>query len=302
MNTTLRAAFWMLGAIFSFSAMALAGRALSDGYDTFEIMLYRSAVGLVIVTACATAFGTLGQINRQALGLHMIRNLAHFTGQNLWFYAVTAAPLALVFALEFTTPLWVIILSAVLLGERLTAWRAAAALLGFVGILIVARPGMTPVSLGLLMAAASAIFFGLTFIFTKKLTQRQSITGIMFYLTLLQLIFGLITAGYDGDIALPTWYAAPLLGLVGVCGLLAHYCIANALNIAPAAVVAPFDFTRLPVIAIIAMLVYGEPLDVWVFVGALVIFGANYLNIWSETRQSATSGSPPTGGTPTSSQ
>ncbi len=287
MNVTLRAAFWMLGAIFSFTAMALAGRALGAEYDTFEIMLYRSLVGLVIVVPLAAHFGTLGQINRDALGLHVIRNLAHFTGQNLWFYAVTVAPLALVFALEFTAPLWVILLSAILLGERLTFWRAFAALIGFGGILIVARPGMTPVSLGMLMAAASAIFFGLTFIFTKKLTKRQSVTSIMFYLTLLQLVFGILAAGYDGDIAMPTAQSTPLLVLVGLCGLMAHFCIAKALNIAPAAVVAPFDFVRLPVIAIIAMLVYGEALDIWVFVGAVVIFAGNYLNIWSENRQTA---------------
>lgn len=284
MNVTLRAAFWMLGAIVSFTAMALAGRELGAHHDTFEIMLYRSLVGLIIVVAVAGYFGTLNQVNRDALGLHMIRNLAHFTGQNLWFYAVTVAPLALVFALEFTTPLWVILLSAVLLGERLTLWRALAALIGFAGILIVARPGMTPIDLGMLMAAASAIFFGLTFIFTKKLTKRQSVTGIMFYLTLLQLFFGVIAAGYDGAIALPTTASAPMLVVVGLCGLMAHFCIANALNIAPAAVVAPFDFARLPVIAIIAMLVYGEALDVWVFVGAVVIFVGNYLNIWAEAR------------------
>lgn len=288
MNTTFRAAFWMLGAISSFTAMALAGRELGENYDTFEIMMYRSAVGLVIVVAVAAYVGTLNQINRDAVGLHMIRNLAHFTGQNLWFYAVTVVPLGLVFALEFTTPLWVIVLSALLLGERLTAWRALAALIGFAGILIVARPGMTPISIGMIMAAASAVFFGLTFIFTKKLTRRQSVTGIMFYLTALQLIFGMITAGYDGDVAWPTIQSVPLLVLVGLCGLLAHFCIANALNIAPAAVVAPFDFARLPVIAVIAMLVYSEPIDVWVFVGAVVIFAGNYLNIWSETRRNTT--------------
>lgn len=287
MNTTFRAAFWMLGAISSFSAMALAGRELGANYDTFEIMMYRSAVGLVIVVAVARYVGTFSQINRDAVGLHMLRNLAHFIGQNLWFYAVTVVPLGLVFALEFTTPLWVIILSALLLGERLTAWRALAAVIGFGGILIVARPGMTPISIGMIMAAVSAMFFGLTFIFTKKLTKRQSVTGIMFYLTALQLIFGLIAAGYDGDVAMPTMQSTPLLVLVGLCGLLAHFCIANALNIAPAAVVAPFDFARLPVIAVIAMLIYGEPLDVWVFVGALVIFAGNYLNIWSETRRAA---------------
>ena len=248
-------------------------------------MLYRSAFGVVVVAAVALSLGTWREINRDALGLQVLRNLVHFAGQNLWFYAVTVIPLAQVFAFEFTTPLWVIVLSPFLLGEQLTRVRALAAMMGFIGILIVARPTVSGMNAGVLAAACSAIFFALTFITTKKLTTRQSITAIMFYLTLLQLIFGLITAGYDGDIALPTFASAPLLALVGVCGLLAHFCITNALKLAPAAVVSPIDFARLPVIAILAMLVYGETVDIWVFVGAVIIFAGNYLNIWFETRK-----------------
>jgi drug/metabolite transporter (DMT)-like permease len=283
----LQAALWMLGAIFSFSTMALAGRELSSDFDTFEIMLYRSAFGLVIVLLLAWGTGAWRQIGTEAAGLHLVRNLFHFTGQNLWFYAVTAVPLAQVFALEFTSPLWVIVLSPLLLGEKLTRTRATAAVLGFIGILIVARPDMAGLNSGIAAASSCAIFFALTYIFTKKLTATQTITAIMFYLTFFQLIFGAISAGYDGDIAIPGAAALPLLGLIGVCGLLAHYCITKALTIAPATVVAPVDFARLPIIAIVAMLVYGEALDIWVFVGALVIFGGNYLNIWNETRKAA---------------
>jgi len=285
MSPTLRAALWMIGAIVSFTTMAVCGRELGGQYDTFEIMLYRSVFGLLIVLAVATSVGTLNQINRDAIGLHVLRNLVHFTGQNLWFYALTVIPLAQLFAFEFTTPLWVILLAPLLLGERITRVGAVAAVMGFVGIMIVARPSASAIDGGMIAAAACAVFFALTFITTKKLTTRQSITGIMFYLTLLQLLFGLVTAGYDGDIALPTMGALPLLLLVGACGLLAHFCIAKALSLAPATVVSPIDFARLPVIAIIGMLIYNEALDVWVFVGAVVIFAGNYLNIWNETRK-----------------
>ncbi len=287
MSQTFRAALWMLGAIFSFTAMAVAGRELAQTFDTFEIMMWRSAFGLLIVLILVTALGTRGQIGRQALGTHFIRNVFHFTGQNLWFFAVTAVPLAQVFALEFTTPLWVIVLSVFMLGERLTLIRGTAALMGFVGILIVARPDMANISPGILAAASCAFFFALTYVFTKRLTRTETITAIMFYLTFFQLIFGLAAAGYDGDIAIPTKADLPWLLLVGICGLLAHFCIAKALSLAPAAVVAPVDFARLPIIALVAMLVYGEALDLWVFVGAVIIFAGNYLNIWSETRQSA---------------
>ena len=277
----------MTGAIVSFSSMAVAGRELSDQFDTFEIMLYRSLVGLGIVVAVAYAGGTLRQINRDSLGLHFTRNLAHFTGQNLWFYAVTAIPLAQVFALEFTTPLWVILLSPLLLGERLTGARALAAIIGFSGILVVARPDMTQLNPGIIAAAACAIFFALTIIFTKRLTRTQSITCILFYLTAMQVIMGLVSSGYDGDIARPDLQNLPYVILVGLAGLLAHYCYANALAIAPATVVVPFDFVRLPAIAVIGMLHYNEAVDVWVLVGAAIIFAGNYLNIWVETREKA---------------
>lgn len=285
MNPVLKAAIWMTGAIASFSVMAVAGREVSFALDTFEIMLFRSIVGLSIVACAALLFGTWRQINGSRFGLHFLRNVVHFTGQNLWFYAVTLIPLAQVFALEFTSPIWVILLSPFLLGERLTVIRALAALMGFAGILIVARPDVTGISSGVVAAAISAIFFALTTIFTKRLTRTESITCIMFFLTALQLVFGLLTAGYDGDIALPDAQTLPWLVLIGVAGLLAHFCIANALSIAPATVVIPIDFIRLPVIAVIGMLAYSEAIDIWIFVGALIIFAGNYLNIWAETRK-----------------
>lgn len=287
MTPTLRAALWMIGSIASFSAMAVAGRELSGRFDTFEIMMYRSVFGVVVVLSLAWATGAWRQINTQNLGLQLLRNMAHFTGQNLWFLAVTLIPLAQVFALEFTSPLWVVVLSIFLLGERLTATRALAAVLGFIGILIVARPDIGNLNLGIIAAASCAVFFALTNVLTKRLTRTQGITTILFYLTTTQLVFGLLTAGYDGDIALPDAATLPFLALVGVCGLLAHYCLTNALALAPATVVVPIDFVRLPVIAVVGMLLYAEALDIWVFIGAAVIFAGNYLNLWRETRKTA---------------
>jgi len=283
----LGAALWMLGAIGSFSTMAVAGRELGPILDTFEIMMYRSFFGVIIVVALAFGSGTWREIKTDALGLHFIRNIAHFAGQNLWFYAVTVIPMAQLFALEFTSPLWVIVLAPFILGERMTRVRVTAAVMGFIGILIVARPDMDGINSGMIAAASCAIFFALVAMFTKRLTRSQSITCILFYLTVMQLVFGIICAGYDGDIALPGWSNMPLLVLIGICGLVAHFCITKALTIAPATVVVPIDFARLPIIAIVAMLFYGEALDIWVFVGAVIIFAGNYFNIWHETRKTA---------------
>ena len=274
----------MLGAIASFTTMAVAGREASSDLDTFEIMMYRSFIGIVIVAVVAGVTGTWKEITKRHIGTHFIRNAAHFTGQNLWFYAVTVIPLAQVFALEFTSPLWVIILAPFILGERLTAIRALAAVMGFVGILIVARPDATSLNAGVIAAASSAIFFALTTMFTKRLTRTETVTCILAYLTVIQAIFGIICAGYDGDIATPTAQTWPYLLMIGCAGLVAHFCITKALTIAPAMVVVPIDFVRLPVIAVIGMLLYQEQLDVWVFVGAAIIFSGNYMNIWWETR------------------
>lgn len=274
-----QAALWMIGAITSFTAMAVAGRTVSVELDTFEIMLYRSLTGIIIVVSIAAVTGNLGQCRTRKMPLHALRNICHFAGQNLWFFAITMIPLAQVFALEFTTPIWVILLSPLLLRERMTPVGLLSAGLGFIGILIVARPDPASISPGLMAAAACAVFFALTAIFTRRLTQTETITTIMFYLTTMQAFFGLICAGYDGDIQLPSVTIVPWMISIGCTGLLAHFCLTKALSIAPASIVMPIDFIRLPAIAVVGMLLYNEPLDMLVFVGAAIIFAANYINI-----------------------
>ena len=285
MSDTIKAALWMTGAIVSFTSMAIAGRAVSLDLDTFEIMLYRSLIGVVIVMSVASIARTRHQITTRNMPLHLIRNLSHFAGQNLWFYSITVIPLAQVFALEFTSPLWVILLSPLVLGERLTRIRVIAALIGFVGILVVTRPSPETLQFGQLTAALAAIGFAGSAVFTRKLTRTETITCILFYLTVMQSAFGLICAGIDGDIALPSAANWPWIVLIACAGLLAHFCLTTALSMAPATVVMPIDFARLPVIALVGVAFYAEALDPFVFAGALLIFGGNYLNIWSETRK-----------------
>ncbi|WP_422049647.1 DMT family transporter [Shimia sp.] len=284
MNDTLKAAIWMSGAILSFTSMAIAGRAVSLELDTFEIMMYRSFFGIVLVVGAATMAGTLREVTSRNLGLHLIRNISHFAGQNLWFFAITAIPLAQVFALEFTSPIWAILLSPLLLGERLRPIGLLAALIGFIGILIVARPTPQSVDIGQIAAATAAIGFALSAIFTRKLTRTETITCILFYLTVMQAGLGLLFAGFDGDIALPSWESLPWIILISCAGLVAHFCLTTALSLAPAAAVMPIDFIRLPLIAVVGMSLYGEPLDLWVLVGATIIFAGNYLNILTQIR------------------
>lgn len=278
MTPTTRAAIWMIGAILSFSAMAVAGREVSHAHDTFELMLYRSIVGFVVVLSYAISTGRLTTIGRDHLGQHALRNLAHFTGQNLWFYALTLIPLAQVFALEFTSPLWVVILAPLLLKETLSARKALAAGIGFLGIVMIARPD-TGVSLGTLVGASAAIAFALTAILTRKLTRVADRLTILFWLTGMQLVFGLICAGWDGQITLPAVQNLYWFILIGLAGLLAHLCLTSALSLAPASVVIPIDFIRLPLIALVGAIFYEEPLTFGLFTGALLIVAANIINL-----------------------
>ncbi|MEL6168421.1 MAG: DMT family transporter [Pseudomonadota bacterium] len=284
MTDTVRAALWMLGATLSFSAMAVAGRVALDELDTFEIMFYRSLVGILLVSGTLTLMGRWAEVTPRAMPVHILRNACHFAGQNLWFFALPLIPLAQLFALEFTTPLWVILLAALFLGENLTRIRVLTALVGFVGVLIVARPGAVPVSIGTITALLSAVAFAGSYIATKALTRVASVGCILFWLTVIQAGFGLVATGYDGDIHWPsagTW--TPLV-VIAICGLSAHLCITTALTLAPASIVAPIDFVRLPLIAVVGLALYQEPIDAFVLLGAAIIFGANYTNILKESK------------------
>ena len=284
-STTIQAAIWMTGTIVSFSAMAVSGREISFELDTFEIMMYRSIIGLIIVLLLAKLFKTHREISTQNLSLHFYRNLSHFTGQNLWFYALTLIPFAQLFAFEFSVPLWVMLAAPFLLGERLTNIRIISILVGFIGILIVTRTWLAGLAPGIIPAALCAIGFACSVIFTKQLTQKVSITCILFWLTSMQLLMAVICAGYDGDISLPSSSNFIWIIIIGIGGLLAHFCITKALQLAPATVVTPIDFCRLPVIAAIGYVFYNEALDIFIIGGAIIIFIANYINIWSETKK-----------------
>lgn len=278
----------MMGAVFGFSSLAVAGRQLAQGLDTFEIMTYRSVVGILVVIGFAVFTSRTHHIKANALHLHFCRNLSHFAGQNLWLFALTLVPLAQLFALEFSYPILVAIGAVLFLGERVSRLRALSFVIGFIGILIVARPfGASGLSIGLISAMACAFGFAGSALFTKKLTQTANVTliSILFWLSVMQMFMGLVCAGIDGNMILPSAQQWPWIVVLSLAGLGAHMCLTQALSLAPASIVTPVDFLRLPLIAVVGMVFYGEGLDAYVFVGAAIIFGANYMNILVESRQ-----------------
>lgn len=284
LTDTTRAALWMTGSILGFSSLAVAGRQIGTALDPYEIMFYRSAIGIVTVLAVARLAGTAGEISLRHMHLHILRNLVHFAGQVLWLTALLLIPLAQLFALEFSYPILVALSAPLFLGERLPPVRILTAAIGFAGILIVARPfGGTGLSVGLLAALGCALGFAGSAIVTKRLTRVASITCILFWLAVIQCLLGLGFAAADGAVALPPAPLLPWVLVIGLAGLLAHFSLTRALSLAPASVVTPIDFLRLPLIGLVGMALYGEPLDLWVLVGGAVIFAANWINLWSES-------------------
>lgn len=283
-SSPLIAALWMSGAIVSFASMAVAGREIHAELNTFELMAYRSVIGLVIVcVVIAFSRQGFGQVKTAKPGLHVLRNLFHFAGQNLWFYGVAVIPLAQLVALEFSNPLWVAMLAPLMLGETMTRARMIGALIGFLGVLVVARPGFAPLEAGHFAGLGAAIGFAMNTIFTKKLMRTDTTLCVLFWMTASQTVMGFALAA-PGGVTMFSLSMTPWIIVVGIAGLTAHYCLTSALGHAPASVVAPMEFVRLPVIATLGMLVYGEPLEVVVFVGGAIILAGNLYNIRAERR------------------
>ena len=267
--------------------MAISGRSLADRLDTFEIMTYRSLIGIVVVLSVAFYAGTWQQISAKSMRLHLIRNVFHFAGQNLWFFAVIYVPLSQLFVFEFSTPLWVAICAPLILSERLTLTRFSAAAIGFLGILVVVRPDFSALPPELIAAALCAVGFAGATIATKLLTRTDTITCILFWLVVLQAIFGLIMAGYDGQIDVPRGTEILWVLIIGICGLMAHFCITSALQCAPATVVTPLEFLRLPLITVVGYFMYQEPLEALVFLGAGIVLLANIINLRAEYKNAS---------------
>ena len=278
-SSILKGSLWMVGGVFSLTSMAIAGKEISLQIDTFEILFFRSIIGIFIVLVVIAGKGLINEINIKELGTHLKRNTAHFTGQNLWLYALGTISLAEVTSLEFTMPIWIILFSFFMLNENLNKYRIIAVLIGCVGVLIIVRPNVISFNIGILAAAISAIAFALTNIYTRKLTKTESTITILFFLTSIQLIFGFITSFIDGKLDLPSNESIPWIVLLGVGGLAAHYCITTALSYAAPSVVAPIDLFRLPLAVLIGIIFYSESGDIYIYIGSILIVLANWLNL-----------------------
>src|SRR5438477_1773429 len=276
-----RGILWMLGAVLSFAGMAVSVRQLVRYMAIAEILALRTAVTLIVVCALVAAHGR-GAVATRRLRLHATRSLVHLAGQYCWAYAISALTLATVFAIEFTMPIWVALLAAAFLHERLNRGRIVQLVLGLAGTLIILRPGAGVFHPAALVMLLGSLFYASNMIFTKRLSATESALAVTFWMSVVQLPVTVIAA-WSSWIA-PRLADLPWIAVIGMGSFAAHYSITHAMKLAPATLVVPIDFVRLPLIAVVGALFYAEPFDFMVLVGAAVIFVGTYYSLSRDTR------------------
>jgi drug/metabolite transporter (DMT)-like permease len=288
-----RAIAWMLVALSCFSLLAVASRELTVVMGTVDILFWRSLLGCFFILILLARAGALNQegLQPRLAGWHALRNIPHFAGQCAWLIAIAALPLAEVFALEFTTPLWGALLAALFMGEALNRGRWISLLLGFAGVLVILRPGAAVIDPASLVMLAGAIGFGITAIVTRKITQlmrghSQTFLLVLFYMTLMQGLMSLALLLPTRGLFPPPAGSALWLVAAAVAALAAHYGLTRALSYADASVVMPMDYLRLPLIMVVGWWLYDEAVTVWLLFGAALIIAANAWGLYLQKRQS----------------
>jgi drug/metabolite transporter (DMT)-like permease len=272
----------MSGAVLSFCAMAIAARELLKHMGVFEILFFRTGVALLIVLALALRTG-IATLKTRRIGLHLWRNLVHLGGQASWVYALGLLPLAMVFAIEFTMPIWTAMLAVALLGERMNRGRVVMLVLGLAGVLVILRPGFGVFQPAALVMLFGSLCFAVQMISTKQLSSTESPMAVLFWMSVIQ-------TPVCFAVALPGWTAPELRELpwiiaIGIGSFTAHYCLTRSMRFADASVVVPVDFFRLPLIAVVGAVFYAEPFDPAVILGAVLIFTGVYYSLSRESRR-----------------
>lgn len=260
--------------VVSFAAMVICVRLLADSISPVEQVFLRSVFGLVFMLAALTRRGGLPRIRTNRFGMHFTRAALTYLGVATWFYALTRMELAEAVAIHFTLPLFGIVFAIIFLKEQVTINRWIATAVGFAGALVIIRPGVVglePIAFVVLLSAAA---YGAGDIALKKLSETESSALIVLVLNLFMVPMSLVPALFDWT--WPSWGDVPVVLLLGLTGVAAHYCLARSMALADASVVIPMEFLRLPVLAAAGYLLFDEVPDRWALVGAVIIFGATY--------------------------
>jgi drug/metabolite transporter (DMT)-like permease len=266
-----RGILFMAASGLSNSIMAGLVRGMSSDLHPFELAFFRCLFGFL---AFAPLFFAKGwePLRTQRLGLHVLRGSLNVVTMLSYFFALSLVPLAKIAAIDFSGPLFAVVLAVILLGEAIRIRRMAALLIGFTGGLVILRPGIIPMEIGVLSAFLSAFVWGTILIIIKRLTKTETSVTATLYMAL-------VATPLTGLASLPYWQTPTgeeliWLVLMGIAGTTTHLCTAQALREADATAVLPANFMRLVWAAGIGYLAFGEVPDIWTWVGGVLIFGS----------------------------
>jgi drug/metabolite transporter (DMT)-like permease len=256
---------------------------LTAHYAPLQIVFLRNLVALPMIAAIVLATGGWRALRTRHLRVHAWRGLLLVGGAYSFFVGLKFLPLAEATSLIFAAPMFITALSVPLLREHVGWRRWAAVIIGFAGVLIIVRPGAAAFQPASLYVVATAVLYALFMIAARWIDRREGFWTMMFYLVLFPLLF-------SGAIVSAVWQAPqpdhlPLFLGMAVFGTLGMTLISQAFRMAPAAVVAPFDYTALIWASLLGWLVWGEIPGLWTYAGAAVIIASGIYIVLRETRK-----------------
>ncbi len=273
----------MSAAIALFSVMDVMIKDLSDTYSTVQIYFFRSFLALIPAWFVLRGEGGLVALKTQRLAFHIFRSCVSMSFLMAFFYALHLLPLADLYAITFAAPLFITALGVPMLGERVGARRWAAIGVGFLGVLVILRPGGEVFSLGGLIGLGSSLLFSFSMIFTRQLSRTESNGAIVTYFAL--------TSTVLSGLALPFYWVQPsggdlaLLIAIGLIGGVGQIFITHAFRSAPAAIVSPFQYTSILWGLLFGYAFFGDLPDAVMLVGAAIVVASGLYILYRETRQ-----------------
>lgn len=267
-----RAAALMLGSTMFFALMVVTIRLASQTLHTFEIAFFRNFFGLIAALPLLIRHGP-GLLKTTQFPRYLFRCVIGICSMLAGFWAIGHLPLAQAVSLSYSTPLFVTLAAAALLNEQVRARRWTAVALGFLGVLIIVRPGTTEFSIGAVVAVLAAVLSSIVAIQIKQLSQTEPADRIVIYTTLLWVPMSLLPAlavwqWPQGT----TWLWVIAAGIMGTGG---HMLWTRALKLGEVSALTPISFMQLPIVALFGWWLFDESLDRWTLLGAAIIFGAN---------------------------
>jgi drug/metabolite transporter (DMT)-like permease len=262
--------FWVTISMAMFAGLAAFSRAaMNAGLHPFEVVFLRNLFACLMLLPLLAWRGK-SLLHSDQLPLYGVRVLVSLFSMQAWFYALSLIPIGEVTAISFLAPVFGTVGAILLLGERVRLRRWTAITVGFLGAMIILRPGMAPLGLGQLLAVVSAMSQGLTVIMVKQLTAGDDPDKIVFLTNIMLLPLSLVPALFVWT--WPTLGAVlPILGM-GITAVLGHVALVRGYAATEASLAMTFEFSRLPFTVAVAWLAFGEMIDAWTWLGALVIF------------------------------